>query len=252
MTWLNLRKTYFNITIWGKSALSGNRCKKLCGWLATVQFKRPAVVCHDTASYQQHMSATDRHLYVQVVSLLLFTENNCIVSIVVSYFPNFHHHHHPPPPPWAWDPKLPSLSLHRWPVRVVLLAALRVSHSHRLKHTRAVLHPACDISAHTRWPTVWQLLAGQPVVQRSQHDFQTLTWLTLHCRVTCTCERTREYGRTRTHAHTHTHPHTHAHTHTHTHTHTHRMKLGWRGKDKGKNGDNWNEREKRGGSWWKG
>lgn len=53
--------------------------------------------------------------------------------------------------------------------------ALHVSHSH------TVLHPGCDISAHTRWPTVWLLLTGQPVVQRSQHGFQTLTWLILHC-----------------------------------------------------------------------
>lgn len=95
-------------------------------------------------------------------------------------------------------------------------------------HTHAVLHPACDISAHTRWPTVWQLLAGQPVVQRSQHDFQTLTWLTLHC------------SHVHVQAHTRVHPYTHTHIHTHMRVHRHISSCvrGWiqagEGKIKGK------------------
>lgn len=74
--------------------------------------------------------------------------------------------------------KLSSLSAHRWLVRVVSLGPVLVSRS------STVLHPGCDISAHTRWPTVSLLLVGQPVVQRSQHDFQTSTWVRA---VTCFC-----------------------------------------------------------------
>lgn len=123
------------------------------------------------------------------------------------------------------------------------LVALHVSHSHwrthKHKHTRThsftVLHPGCDIAAHTRWPTVWLPLVGQPVVQRSQHSFQTLTWLTLHC------SHVRVQARTWC-----------IYPHERTHTHTSRpiwiwMKsicAGCTGKCEVKNGNKWNKREK--------
>lgn len=106
---------------------------------------------------------------------------------------------------------------------------------HTQPQTHTVLHPCCNISAHTRWPTVWPPLVGQPVVQRSQHGLRTLKWITLR--------------------YSHVQAHTIYPTHAHTHITFVRMKslcVGWRGRDKGKNLEQLKKKKRKMGSrWWK-
>lgn len=110
-----------------------------------------------------------------------------------------------------------------------------LSLTHTQPQTHTVLHPCCNISAHTRWPTVWPPLVGQPVVQRSQHGLRTLKWITL--------------------CYSHVQAHTIYPTHAHTHITFVRMKslcVGWRGRDKGKNLEQLKKKKRKMGSrWWK-
>lgn len=57
-------------------------------------------------------------------------------------------------------------------------ADLSLTQARRKAHT--ALHLCCNLSAHTRWPTVCFHLVG--LVHRSQHGLQTFQWLTIYCR----------------------------------------------------------------------
>lgn len=131
----------------------------------------------------------------------------CDVTPIKFFTPNLKHHNHNAPMQETVTscsrlrriPVFPS-SLEMRPTLKATVAFCRQVAGPRsltcvfacLSLTHTVLHPGCNISAHTRWPTVWQLHAGQPVVQRSQHSsFQTWIWLThfsaLHVRFKVAC-----------------------------------------------------------------